>query len=271
MDKEDFQQLIAGDSELDERIQILRRKSYSDIVDSDGRQYVDLVMEGGGMLGLALCGYTYALELAGIRFRSIGGTSAGALNAVLLSVSGNPSDANSLKVAAALAGMPAGEFLDSDPWTNFWVRRFLRGRLNLILLVIFTTRRFIASFGLIKGERFRVWLSNLLSRELETENLAALKRHLCDPACRPNGLRDVSTASKDEDTHADRPAFNPATDFARNIAIVATDVSTESKVVFPSDAKRYFDNPDSVCASEFVRASISIPYFFSNDSVTIGS
>lgn len=52
-------------------------KEFSDILDAEGNQYVDLVMEGGGMLGIALVGYTYVLEQAGIRFLGVGGTSAG--------------------------------------------------------------------------------------------------------------------------------------------------------------------------------------------------
>ena len=35
------------------------------------------------MLGIALVGYTYALEKVGIRFRHVGGTSAGAIPALV--------------------------------------------------------------------------------------------------------------------------------------------------------------------------------------------
>lgn len=38
------------------------------------------VMEGGSVLGIALTGYTYVLQQAGIRFLGIGGTSAGSIN-----------------------------------------------------------------------------------------------------------------------------------------------------------------------------------------------
>ena len=61
-----------------------KKLKLSDITDKDRNQYIDLVMEGGVMLGLALVGYTYALESMGIRFYSIAGTSAGAINAALL-------------------------------------------------------------------------------------------------------------------------------------------------------------------------------------------
>lgn len=57
---------------------------FSDIVDSKGNYYVDFVQQGGGVLGIGLIGYTYILEQAGIRFYSLAGSSAGALNALLM-------------------------------------------------------------------------------------------------------------------------------------------------------------------------------------------
>lgn len=43
-------------------------KRFSDVEDENGNQYVDLVMEGGGVLGFALVGFTYFLEAVGLRF-----------------------------------------------------------------------------------------------------------------------------------------------------------------------------------------------------------
>src|SRR5918911_2826158 len=65
-------------------------KAFSDVVDDEGNQYVDLVMEGGGVLGVALVGYTYVLEEMGLRFLRVGGTSAGSINAVLVAGGGAP-------------------------------------------------------------------------------------------------------------------------------------------------------------------------------------
>jgi NTE family protein len=53
------------------------------------RPLVDLVQQGGGMYGIALIGYTYIMEKAGIRFYSMGGTSAGGINALLLAAFSN--------------------------------------------------------------------------------------------------------------------------------------------------------------------------------------
>lgn len=57
----------------------------SDVVDDNGSQYVDLVQEGGGVHGIALAGYTYVLEKMGASFMKMAGTSAGAINTLLLS------------------------------------------------------------------------------------------------------------------------------------------------------------------------------------------
>jgi NTE family protein len=72
-----------------------RGKEYSDIIDAGDHQYVDLVMEGGGVLGIALTGYTYVLEQAGIRFLGVGGTSAGSINALMIAALGPPGAAKS--------------------------------------------------------------------------------------------------------------------------------------------------------------------------------
>ncbi len=60
----------------------------SDVIDGDGHQYVNLVQKGGGVLGVALVGYTYVLEQMGIRFIRLAGTSAGAINTALMTVIG---------------------------------------------------------------------------------------------------------------------------------------------------------------------------------------
>jgi NTE family protein len=46
------------------------------------------VQKGGGVLGIALVGYTYILEEMGIRFIRLAGTSAGAINTALMTVIG---------------------------------------------------------------------------------------------------------------------------------------------------------------------------------------
>jgi NTE family protein len=64
-----------------------KRPVYSDLVkEENGRtyEYVNYVQEGGGMLGVGLVGYTYVLEKLGFRFLKLAGTSAGAINTMML-------------------------------------------------------------------------------------------------------------------------------------------------------------------------------------------
>ena len=65
------------------------KKRFSDIVDQEGHEYVDVVCEGGGMLGIGIIGFTFALEQLGIRYLRLGGTSAGSIVACLLTAYGS--------------------------------------------------------------------------------------------------------------------------------------------------------------------------------------
>jgi NTE family protein len=41
----------------------IKYKRFSDIIDNKGNKYVDLVQKGGGVLGVALVGYTYGKNI----------------------------------------------------------------------------------------------------------------------------------------------------------------------------------------------------------------
>src|SRR5258706_12660078 len=61
--------------------------AYSDIYkEENGKeyQYVNYVQEGGGVLGVALVGYTYVLEKIGFSFLKLAESMAGAINTIML-------------------------------------------------------------------------------------------------------------------------------------------------------------------------------------------
>src|SRR5688572_8404644 len=89
-------------------------KQFSDVVDDEGHQYVDLVMEGGGVLGIALLGYFYILERMGLRFLNIGGTSAGSITALLLAAIGEPVEAKAERLTNMLVQLDMASFVDGD-------------------------------------------------------------------------------------------------------------------------------------------------------------
>jgi NTE family protein len=243
---------VTRQPEIVELVRNLRQecagKVFSDVVDDEGHQYVDLVMEGGGVLGLALAGYTYLLEEMGIRFLRIGGTSVGSINALFLASLGPPAEAKSEKVIAEMISLDMLSVLDGDDDALEFVEAVVEKRNWLTTAVAFlqawdTVRD---DLGLVPGERFVGWLASVLGRGgINTyRQLEARLREL------PEGLRlrDGRLLTVEEA----RPA----------LAVVATDVTTQSKVELPRMASLYWHDPDAVNPALFTRASLSIPFFF---------
>jgi NTE family protein len=100
--------------------------------------------------------------------------------------------------------------------------------------------------GLNPGEAFLDWLTACLSRA-GVSTLADLERKL---AAVPPSLR--------------RRDGTPLTDVERcgRLAMIAADVTTETKVELPKMASLYWADPANVNPACFARASMSIPLFF---------
>lgn len=240
---------LIHDADLLDRLETLKRKTYSDIVDARDLQYVDLVMEGGGMLGIALVGYTWALEQAGIRFLGIGGTSAGSINALLLAALGGPGDAKSPKLLQEMAALDFRRFVDGDGDSRDLIDAWLgkAGKFKLAFKAAQCIDTVNERLGLNPGNEFSGWIRGLLARE-QIDSWADLQQRL---HTLPTGLRSRAGDKLDTPQKA-----------GTRLALVAADVSTETKVVFPDDADLYFADPATVDPALFVRASMSIPYFF---------
>lgn len=228
-----------------------RNKKLSDIIDDADNQYVDLVMEGGGVLGIALIGYTYVLEKAGIRFLGLGGTSAGSINALMIAALGPPAVSKSQDLLRILADMPMAKFIDGDADARDFSHAVLE-KASMTELgwkawqVIDNLKE---DLGLNPGEEFLNWLMQQL-RAANIHTNADLTKKLQTV---PSGLRlrnDRSDASfSDEDKYG-------------RLVMVAADITTETKVEFPKMAKLYWKDPDGVDPACFARASMSIPFFF---------
>jgi NTE family protein len=222
---------------------------FSDIFDDEGNQYVNLVQEGGGVLGIALVGFTYVLEEMGIRFLSLGGTSAGSINTLLMADTGHPSTRKSLKVIEKIADKNFMDFVDGGSDACSLVRSLADG---MSPMLFFNASRnaseLIKDLGINPGDEFHQWLSKLLFHkswgELET-NVRCLEKDLI--------LMD---------NHGNERRRLTAEDLGIKIAIVAADITTQTKVDFPEMADLYYENPMAQNPADFVRASMSIPFFF---------
>jgi NTE family protein len=239
----------------------ISKKSFSDVIDKEGNQYVDLVQEGGGVLGIALLGYTYVLEQVGIRFFSLAGTSAGAINTLLIAACDAMEKPKTKKIIGLMANKNLYDFVDGPFFVQFLLKAIkinsknensfkkiiintlkILGNLLFILPVIVyvLTRK-----GLNRGNHFRNWISDILQHsEIEST------RALLNLRQKPEGLTV-------------RPGVNRTIDDLQpKLKIIAAEITTETRVIFPEMNFLFWNEPESVNPADYIRASMSIPIFF---------
>lgn len=230
-------------------------KRYSDIEDGQGNQYVDLVQEGGGVLGIALVGYTYVLETAGIRFFSLAGTSAGAINTMMIAGLGHMHEAKSEKILDILSRKNLFDLVDGDKAVRSIVQRAVRGERGIGLRILFNARTLYKTiqdkFGLNPGRNFEEWITDELAKA-GVKTMGDIKKLM---GKLPDKMKNVRDGNIDK--------LEP------KLAIIAADVTTHSKIEFPEMAELFFKNPEKVSPARMVRTSMSIPLFF--EPVTIDS
>lgn len=228
---------------------------YSNIVDEEGHQYIDLVQEGGGVLGLALVGFTYVLEELGFRFLSLAGTSAGAINTLLMASlrekeeEGRGTLTRSEQILEKLAEIDFIEFVDGgndaiqlteaitskNPWNR--LTTYTAGLRNM--------DEFLSELGINPGEKFQDWLNTNVPHKSTRSLLDNMNHH--PPLFRINWKKGDKELIED-------PGIT--------LAIVAADITTQSKVVFPEMADLFYLDHQAVNPVNFVRASMSVPLFF---------
>jgi len=111
--------------------------------------FQNLILEGGGVKGIAYVGALEVLEELGImkNIKRVGGTSAGAINAVLLALKFKLTDMRQI-----LWNLEFKNFMD-DSWG-----------------VVRDTARLLERFGWYKGDFFKAWMGNLISEKTGNPN-----------------------------------------------------------------------------------------------------
>jgi NTE family protein len=224
-------------------------KRFSDIEDKNGNQYIDLVQEGGGVLGIALVGYTYVLENAGIRFYSLSGTSAGAINTMIMAAFGGIHEAKSERILEVICNKSFFDFVDGSTASKKVIKKAISGESGIGWTLaryginIFKTLK--RKLGLNPGDDFKNWLEGALS-DVGINNLKDLQELRMQL---PEGFHSVIDGAEVKNT-------------SPQLAIITSDVTTHTKVVFPEMAELYWKNPQEVSPADLVRASMSIPFFF---------
>jgi len=133
--------------------------------------YRNLVMEGGGIRGIAYGGALLELEQQGILkgIVRVGGTSAGAIQAALLAV-----------------GYSAQEIIDVVNATP--VQRLNDGR----FIFFGGTHRLVKQYGWYRGDEFATYLSELVARKTQKPNLTLGELHALAQQ-QPTRFRDLYT------------------------------------------------------------------------------
>ena len=229
---------------------------YSDIFDGAGHQYVNLVQEGGGILGIALVGFTYVLEEMGLRFLSLGGTSAGSINTLLMADMGRPAQKKSSRILERIGGKDFMDFVDGGHDAEQLTRAIESGnRLHLYFHLLTNLSELRGDLGVNSGDHFEEWLTESLTHpdwKSLRDNLRSLPDDLVlvsghNPRRRPLTVEEV----------------NP------QLAIVAADITTQTKAVFPRMAGLYYADPEQQHPAAWVRASMAIPFFFAPQRIRL--
>ena len=245
----EFQQMAAEAEKLKGTV-------FSDILDAEGNQYVDLMQEGGGVLGIALVGYTYILETAGIRFFHLAGTSAGAINTLVLAGIDGIGKAKSKIVLDVLAKQDLFEFVDGDPTLKKIIQKVIDGtpfkKMLWKLAWNFSKvkKALFINLGLNPGNEFEKWIEKVLR---ESPQKITTIGELIDKRGKkyfPEGMINRITGQPIPDEYA-------------HIHVITADLTTQSKVQFPKMAHLYWgDKVRQISPARMVRASMSVPFFF---------
>jgi NTE family protein len=181
-------------------------------------------MEGGGMLGIALVGYIYALEQANIRFLGIGGSSVGAIVALLLSCLDQRTEEKGAAMAELISNIDMGTFVDGKFFARALSRLIGSGKaakkkLQVFLLSALSSSYSFRELGLNPGDSFFKWLSV----SLEKAGIHTM-----------NDARKMIESYPDGMIHRDKGQefIKPSP----SLKLVAADLTTCSKVVFPEMA-----------------------------------
>jgi NTE family protein len=164
---------------------------------------------------------------------------------------GPPAAAKSEAILEHIAAKDFRDFVDGGQDAEQLVRAISTGgKVRLALAATANLPELKNDFGINPGRAFEDWLRSIL----RNDNWGALEAN----------LRDLPTGG----LHYHPPyggeavPLTPGHDLNPRLAIVAADITTQTKVEFPRMADLYYARPAEQHPASFVRASMAIPFFF---------
>lgn len=184
----------------------------------------DLVLEGGGIKGIALTGAVWAFDDDRWTFPRIAGTSAGAMTGAVLA-------------ALQAAGEPLSQVVElakTLDYRKFRDRGFPGSWLGP-LGALADPFAVVLEQGAYEGDYLHDWMRGVLA-DLGVHTFGDLRR--------------------------DDPADDGTMHHRYSLVVTASDISRKRLAYFPWDYPEYGLDPDEQSVADAVRASASIPYFF---------
>ena len=274
----------------------------SDVIDDKGNQYVNLVQKGGGVLGIALVGYTYILEQMGVRFIRLAGTSAGAINTALMVATGTKQDAKSIPVLDAICKLEFIKLVDGHPAARWLISKFITHvdfgkRIMIWIKSIVGTliMLLVGSFVFLGLQHGLPWISiftkvffvltglcllfigaiiayvDTLFKRFKNSGIGInpgdffydwIKQQLAD-----NGVKTVTDLNKKASApvhgmHLRIPNDEGLNGLNGDVTFITSELVSENKIQFPEMWNLFRKDIDALQPAGFIRASMSIPIFF---------
>ena len=224
----------------------------------------NLVLQGGGSLGIAHVGAISYLESKGVRFVGLAGASAGAIAAMLIAASRRHVDQPCGETLRGLLGeLPASDFVDGPASVRRLLKRVIPkprfgiGELALVPGCWRAVRTLARRYGLNPGDAFHAWLEESMRTCFGVDTREDLESRIRETAKSAVEWMRRSTGESLEEHIPDE-----WTDPADYLALTATALPVGLRLILPRHIDVFDAGVRSRRPAEWVRASMSVPGFF---------
>ncbi len=216
----------------------------------------NLVLQGGGALGIAHVGAISAMEERGYRFVGLAGASAGAIVAMLMAASREDiREKCGDKLRSLLVELPASDFIDGPAGVRRLLKRVIPGRklglADLALLpgcwqAFWTLSR---RYGLNSGDAFFSWLEESMRVRFGVASREDLEER-------------VRRTAESALTLMEEEPLSEWTELSDYLALTATALPVGLRLILPRHVECFEEVVKKRGPAEWVRASMSVPGFF---------
>lgn len=226
----------------------------------------NLVLQGGGTLGLAHAGFIAGLERAGIRFLGLAGTSAGSIIAMgIAAIRGSDlSKETHSKLAELSSSAPMDTFIDGPRPIRVFIKSVLKRvgfySPEFVWAALASIRRLRDRRGLNYGDAFETWFQEVME-ELDFASIEELSDAL-DTIW--NDVSDLTTEHGIDNASPEKLLISDRSNDPgyQLLQLITTAMPVGLKFNLPEDLIHLAPEYRQSSPSSLVRTSMSIPGFF---------